>query len=541
MTGALMAAPQGDTIAVNSTLDRVTVYPGTALVERIVEVPVTETGPMMIAVGPLPLSAQETSFQTEVISGEVVVQGLELRRRTGSPAEGSDANAMRKDIEDLRWQVRMAESDMKGIGSARATLLALIEAQKTDPLVGGLLPADLQERLDYLQAQMSSLDRQTAGKEREVVDLEVKITDLENQLGHLKQSGSRTYREARISIFVERLGTVRLRLSYLADGAWWEPAYDVRVAPDLTGVNVGFVGQITQRTGEDWDSVKLILSTSMPNLGLDPPEIPLRTYGTRRERGVLMELGYADADAEAPQSLNKRAQDKSNFTSAPVAEVRDFGITTQFVLPGSSTVRSNGEAHRFRIRELPLEVRPERYVVPSLSDKAYLRAKVTHTGEAPLLPGRAKVFLGPDYLGEASFPTMRQGDSTMLNLGIDPNLTVLWEMVEDKRSNPGRFSLSSTSNIKRKYRATLRLSASARSKVTVLVEEAMPIQVNDRIEVEMDDFQPNPLEGAADLIAREEKGIYRWRLLMAPGSTHSVRWGYTLSFDEELNPVLNQR
>ncbi|PCJ52946.1 MAG: hypothetical protein COA70_11140 [Planctomycetota bacterium] len=538
--GALLAAPQGETIQVDSKLDRVTVYPGTALAERIVEVPVTQVGPMTVVIGPLPISAQVSSFQTEVMQGDVVIQGLELRRRSGSPHEGNEADGLRKDIENLRWQVRMIESDEKGIASARATLMALIEAQKTDPTVGGMLPADLKERLDYLQAEMSSLDRQVATKERESAQLQVKITDIENQLGMMQKSGARTYREVRMSIFVERVSTVRLRLSYLSDGAWWEPAYDVRVAPDLTGVNVGLVGQITQRTGEDWDGVELLLSTSMPNLGLDPPEVPLRNYGPnrKRNRSALMELGYAAADVDTRAGF---AREEAEFLKAPEVSVRDFGITTQFMLPGRSSVSGNGEAHRFRIRELPLEVRPERYVVPSLSDKAYLRAKVTHTGEVPLLPGRAKVFLGPDYLGEASFPTLRQGDSTMLNLGIDPNLTVAWEMVKDDRSNPGRFSLSSTSTITRKYRATLRLSASARSKVTVLIEEAMPLQTDDRIEVEMDEFQPKPLEGADDLIAREEKGVYRWRLLMAPGSTHSVRWGYELSFDEDLNPVLNER
>lgn len=537
--GALKAAPQGETIQASSSLERVTVYPGTALVERIMEIEATKTGPMTLVVGPLPMSAQVSTFQTEVVSGDVVVQGLELRSRSGSPSEGSDSDVIRKDIENLLWQVRMTKSDEEGIASARATLLALIDAQKTDPTVGGLLPSDLKERLDYLQTEMSSLDRQSAHKEREAEHLQVKIVDLENQLGLLQNRGSQTYREARLSVFVERVGTVRLRLIYLADGAWWEPAYDVRVNPDLTGVNVGLVGQISQRTGEDWEGVELLLSTSMPNLGLDPPKVSTRSYARSRTTGGKFG-GRSSSDPRAlADDLETVSEDFRE--EAPEATVRDFGITTQFRLPGASTVRGNGEAHRFRIRELPLEVRPERYVVPSLSEKAYLRAKVTHTGEVPLLSGRAKVFLGPDYLGEASFPDLRQGDSTLLNLGIDPNLTVAWEMVQDERSNPGRFSLSSTSTLTRKYRATLRLSASARSKVTVLVEEALPLQTDDRIEVELKDLQPKPLEEAEDLLVREEQGVYRWRLLMAPGSTHSVRWGYELSFDEDLNPVPSER
>jgi uncharacterized protein (TIGR02231 family) len=518
-----------------STLHRVTVYPGQALAERIVEVPVTQAGPMTFSVGPLPLSAQASSFQTEVVDGEVVVQGLELRRRTGSAQDWAEADALRQQLEDLEWERRLVISDRNGIVAAQDGLRALINGQDHDPAVINLLPATLEERLALFRREMSRLDRESAEMEREMEGIDSRISDLQSQLDPMANGAQRDYREVRIAMFVERVGTVRLKLSYLVDGAWWEPAYDVRVAPDLTGVNVGLVGQVTQRSGEDWSGVELLLSTSMPNLGLDPPELSVRSYGSQRFRGSLRSLGYA-----GDKSVGLAAE-QPELLAAPEVAVRDFGITTQFVLPGQNTVRSNGEAHRFRIRELPLEVRPERYVVPSLSDKAYLRAKVTHTSEAPLLPGIAKVFLGPDFLGEASFPMLRQGDSTQLNLGIDPNLTVKWEMVEDERSNPGRFSLSSTSTLTRRYRASLRLSSSASGKISVLVEEALPMQVDDRIEVEIDGLQPQPLEAEEDLIAREEQGIYRWRLLMSPGSTHSVRWGYELSFDEDLTPVLQER
>lgn len=535
LTGLIEAIPQGPIIEVTSTLERVTVYPGQALAERVVEVQATQAGPLTVSVGPLPLAAEASSFQTEVMDGEVVIQGLELRRRTGSAADWAEADALRKQLKDLRWEERLQLAEMKGIEASRASLTALLESQAQDPTSGGLLPDNITERLQFFREQMTSIDKEAAQTQLKLEELRASIEDLKNQLDPLTNGAKRDYREARLSLFVGRVGTVRLRLNYLVAGAWWEPAYDVRVAPDLSGVNVGLVGQVSQRTGEDWMGVELLLSTSMPNLGLDPPEVRGRFFriGRDRSRGQLEALGYASEDAAPSAGLMNKA-------FAPEVAVRDFGITTQFVLPGASNVRSNGESHRFRIRELPLEVRPERYVVPSLSEHAYLRAKVSHTGEAPLLAGKAKIFLGPDYLGEASFPMMRQGDSTTLNLGIDPNLTVEYEMLEDLRDNPGRFSLSDTATITRRYRARLHLSASARGQVTALIEEALPLSWDDRIEIEVDDLQPRPLTGPDDMIARNERGVYRWRLQIAPGSTHSVRWGYELSFDEDLNPVLQE-
>jgi uncharacterized protein (TIGR02231 family) len=210
-------------------------------------------------------------------------------------------------------------------------------------------------------------------------------------------------------------------------------------------------------------------------------------------------------------------------------------------MPGKVSVAMNGEAHRFSIRTVPLEVEPERYIVPSQSDNAYLRAEVTHTGDSVLLAGTAKMFLGPDYLGESSFPLLRQNDSTVLNLGIDPNLEVIYETLEDYRDDPGSFSLSSTSRITRRYRASLRLAPSAKGAVLVVVEESLPISNSDKVEVEIGDIVPDAIESDEAMAERKEKGTYQWRFTMNPGESKAVRWGYELSFDEDLFPTVEVR
>jgi uncharacterized protein (TIGR02231 family) len=524
-----------------SQIERVTVYPGQALVERVVEVYPTQTGLWNLRVGPLPMAAQPTSFQTEVLAGNGVVQGMELRMRTSGAQEWAESEDLYAQLESAQWQERLLLTDFAGIEAGIATLQALIASPHPAAEGGDGLPMEAGQRIAFVRAEMTVLQRDLAEKDREVGKAHALVEDFQAQLSLAEQGARRDFREARIGLFIEQLGTVRIKVTYLVDGAWWAPAYDVRVAPDLTGVNVGLVGQVSQRSGEDWEGVELVLSTSTPNIGLDPPSIPRRQYRLRGPRGRgllsasadLSELGYVDSE-DSPSA--RKALD--DFEAAPTVAVQEFGLSTQFVMPGITSVRANGEAHRFRIRELPLEVRPERYVVPSMSTFAYLRANVTHTGDAPLLSGKAKVFLGPDYLGEATFPVLRQGDSTMLNLGIDPNLTVEWETLEDVRDNPGRFSISDTATITRSYRATLHLSAAARGRVTVLVEEALPTSADDRVEVKVNKLTPNAQDEPQDLVEREERGVYRWRFVMAPGSKQAVLWGYELSFDEDYLPIL---
>ena len=105
----LLAAPAQEPITAPTQLDRVTVYQSRALVERLVELEAESPGPQVMVVGPLPLSIDETSLQTKVESGSIVVQGLELRRRSGSAlAEGERAELQEK-LFGLRAERRQIE------------------------------------------------------------------------------------------------------------------------------------------------------------------------------------------------------------------------------------------------------------------------------------------------------------------------------------------------------------------------------------------------------------------------------------------------
>jgi uncharacterized protein (TIGR02231 family) len=520
--------------AAPTVLDRVTVYDGQALVERVVAAQADLAGPLTLLLGPFPESANPDSFQTIVTSGDVVVLGLELRTRAGDALAEGDREALVAALAEQRILLRGVETELTAVQSAKETISGFIQGLAA----GGkeaMTTFAAEEAVRFVREQVHALETEQAGLERRSQAIRDTIKDLELQLSNGTRRGDRHYQELRLALHFQKPGEASVRVSYLVQGAAWEPTYDVRVAPDLTGVRVGFVAQLRQSTGEDWTDAEIMLSTSQPSIGLDPPEPPTRVVSAWAGRGMLESLGYS-GDAAAPAA---RAEDKE-FVPAPEVGYRDFGLSAQFVLPGRKSVPSNGEAHRFAIREVPLQVTPYRYVVPSLSDRAYLRADVTLASGAPLLAGAARIFLGPDYLGEAAFPLMKVGDGTTLNLGVDPNLAVTWETIQDDRENPGRFSLSSTARITRVYRASLRLSATARSTVDVVVEEALPMSRDGRVEVKVVQLQPAPLDAEVDLRDRDERGLYRWRLRIAPGATEAVRYGYQLSFDEDLDPIVGE-
>ncbi len=551
LTATSMLAQQ-QVVHADSSIDRVTVYPGFALVERIVDIPAQESySDFTVVVSPLPMSAQPSSFQTQVVGEALAVQGLELRSRMSSVANLAQAGKLEQQLFALKEQMIDADADKAGVMLQMKALQNMADYENQASAATWGLPDSVAARLDFFGRQMAKYDVALRTKQLVIDEIKHQISDIDLQINGARKDSGERIREARIHCFAQLLEPSQIRLTYLVSGAQWLPAYDVRISPDLSGVNVSSMGQVNQYTGEDWRQVSLILSTSMPQIGLDPPAVPRRIVNSNerlQDRAGLSSLGYADFanDSMAPSTLESRRsevveEELAEYEAAPIAIATDYGITTQFLMPGKVDVAMNGEAHRFSIRTIPLEVSPERYIVPSKSEHAYLRAEVKHTGDSVLLAGKAKIFLGPDYLGESTFPLLRTNDTTMLNLGIDPNLEVNFETLEDYRDDPGSFSLSSTSTITRRYRASLRLSPAAQSKIVVVVEEGLPISTSDSVEVEVLDLVPDAVASEDALNERLEKGLYRWSFSLHPGETKAVRWGYELSFDEDSIPSVREK
>jgi len=547
--GAGALFPAQEVVQVESSIDRVTVYPGFALVERVVEIPAQEKHhDFIVAVSPLPLLSQPSSFQTQVLNESVAVQGLELRSRMSTVANMAQASELEKKLSSLDEQMIDAVAAKAGIKLQMDALNNMVDYENSSSSTGWGLPEGVSERLEFLGQQMADYDVDLRTNQLLIDGLSGEIKDIDLQINGARNDRGYRIREARIHCFSQLLDTPsQIRLTYLVSGASWQPAYDVRISPDMTGVNVNSMGQVQQRTGEDWNQVKLVLSTSMPQIGLNPPDVPLQfvesNFYPSTDSGDLSVLGYVEREGEtASKSRDFLLQEKSvAFDAAPMAEAIDYGITTQFLLPGKVDVAKNNEAHRFSIRTIPLEVEPERYIVPSQSEHAYLRAEVKHVGDSVLLAGMAKIFLGPDYLGESNFPLLRQNDSTMLNLGIDPNLEVGYATLEDFRDDPGSFSLLSTSTITRRYRASLRLSPAAQSKIIVVVEEGLPRSDSDGVEVEIGELVPSVIDTDEAVAKQVEQGLYRWSFVLHPGETKAVRWGYELSFDEDSTPQVKRQ
>ena len=62
-------------------------------------------------------------------------------------------------------------------------------------------------------------------------------------------------------------------LSYFVSSAGWTPSYDLKVEQLNQPINLKYKASVFQSTGEDWNNIKLTLSTGDPQLGGEKPTI----------------------------------------------------------------------------------------------------------------------------------------------------------------------------------------------------------------------------------------------------------------------------
>ena len=130
-----LCLPQQDAVPIDSTLDRVTVYSGQAMAERVFQVTASEPGPVTITLGPMPMAADPESFQTRLESGNVVVQGLEVSHRKGV-VDQSDRDRLHGQIEQLRKERKALEPDWIPISTASHPLSAKSAAISSSMVFG---------------------------------------------------------------------------------------------------------------------------------------------------------------------------------------------------------------------------------------------------------------------------------------------------------------------------------------------------------------------------------------------------------------------
>jgi uncharacterized protein (TIGR02231 family) len=176
-------------------------------------------------------------------------------------------------------------------------------------------------------------------------------------------------------------------------------------------------------------------------------------------------------------------------------------------------VPADGAAHRATVAVLELPAALDYITAPVRAPEAHLRAVVVNESPHTLLPGRAAVFHGGDFVGAIDVPTWAPGEEVELALGVDDRIRVERELV---RRTAGRAALSAARRRDVEHRITVANHSPRPARVTVL--DQIPVARDEGITVRETVAEPPPAE-------RTELGLLTWRLELPPGGRAAVTLG----------------
>ncbi len=539
--GAPAAAP-AEVVDLSTRIEEVTVFPGQAMVRRVGDVP-AQGGEL--AIRGLPWSMDPATVRVRCEGGDVV--GLETRERVQDAVPSERVQELRAALQALQRE-RQALTDERSLADdVKGHLQRLLKMEETshaEELTQGRAdPENLRKNLAYISGELSTARKQLREVEWKIQELDARIADVQADLGRSQQGEKVHLRDVIVDVAPRGGGPVRIELEYLVGSAGWQPLYDLRTAADAKSVELSYRAQVWQQSGEDWKDVDLLLSTARPSLGAQGPEpqpIWLRIwepeYVHARPTGGPATPGAAREGRRTLDYDAKAAGDVAAAAPPPFAAVESQGLSVRFRLAKRETIESRDEPSTVLVGQAKLEARPEYFVVPSLDTNVWLRGVAKNSSDWTMLPGKAAVFFGADFVGDAMIELVQPGQELTLHLGADPALTVERRQTEDMKEGPGLFGSRETQSetwlIKLENHGAA--AAGPDGAASIFVQEALPRSTDERIKVELAQSRPKPSEAERWKKERDEGGILTWVLPVPRGGKAEVVYQIQVSYPQGL-------
>ncbi len=520
-------------------IEAVTVFPDRAEVTRTVELALPAGQSTVSIAG---LSASHISESVRVRgsgSATLKIGSVETRQVHSEAAVQEDERRLEREIEGLNDRRRALEDKIAALKVQLDFIKAIgREGPKTanEELVRGKMdPKAWKEAWSFLGSGTAEAFEGIHAAQREQRELDRKVAQMNRQLSQIR-TGRKASVTARVHLELAAPAKARLELSYQLPGASWRPLYDARLDTETGRIGLTQIGEVRQRTGEDWSGVQLTLSTARPAASARMPDLsswfidfaqvyPVSrvvlsqedTYHAELELDVLNEEGRIAGGEDSRERFLAKAPE-------PVAEVIASEFAAEYRIAGRVEVPSDNAPHKFVIGERAMAAELAVRVVPKVTPRAYLYAEVELPGEEPLLPGPVSVLRDGAFVGTSGIGLLRPGEEHKFSFGVDDKVRVDYRLVDGERSREGL--IAKDRRLERRYLTEVVNHHERPIEITVL--DQLPVPRDERIEVELLKDSTPPSETDVE----ERKGVLAWSWIAAPGEERAIRFGYAVVYPE---------
>lgn len=321
----------------------------------------------------------------------------------------------------------------------------------------------------------------------------------------------------------------------MVSNAGWVPMYDLRSDITTGKVNLTYKAHVSQTTGEDWDDVRLTLSTNNPYQNktrpvLHPWYIDYYTY-----KNVVPMPGYAysnapvyqrqEADKEAVADELSDMEEIGGQTSEDFTTMIDRVLSAEYKIDLPYMIKSDGEEHMVLVKNMDLNATYKYICVPKLDASAYLVAQIVKLDELQLVPATANIFFDGTYIGETYLDPTTMDDTLSLSLGKDPNIIVKRTLLKKDLKEK---IVGNTKERTVAYEIEIKNLKS--NTISVIIKDQLPVTQNADIVIEPIDIDKADYNTVT--------GILNWEFEIKSRESRKIHFSYRVKHNKDQNVIL---
>jgi uncharacterized protein (TIGR02231 family) len=541
-------------ISLLAKIEDVTVYPDRARVVARGEAELTEEGAHRLLFDDLPLTIDRESVRVGGRgTARVRVSGVEVVSKYYEHTPSSNARELEEAIEKLMDEIKIQKDKEQGLKTHMQYLAGLWQA--TGEYAWGLARGrnsvqGQTELVQFLREQDLATKAEQREIEQTVRQLNRKLQKLQQELNLLRSARPTQRYQAIVEVEVLAAGTFKAELTYVVSQAGWQPLYDLRLLESSTGrgVELTYIAQITQNSGQDWRGVSLTVSTARPALNQRLPELqpwfidvyvpapppqakakgfamlakPMSAPAPISEADLDMTLG-AEMEEADEQFGRQVMQEKA--AEVAVAQVETTGSSVTFRVGGSIDIPSDGSPHKTVVGQFNFKPEMDYIAIPRHTDAVYRRVTIKNSSASPLLAGPANLLVNDEFIGKTHLQYTPTDGDLKLMLGVEDRVTVKRELA--KREVDKKF-LSDKRRLRYGYK--IELENLLEQEVKVELQDQLPVSRSEKVNVMLSDIEPNPSK-------QSDLNLLEWVITLAPKAKRLVRYEYVVEHSASLTVV----
>jgi uncharacterized protein (TIGR02231 family) len=498
-----------------------------------------EAGTHAIEITELPITIDPDSLNATVYgSATARLLGVQVRRVFYTDQPSDSVRDLEQHIEQTQDEITRLDAKDELIKQNKAVLDNLAGQVTTyaTALAAGEMTVERQlQFFAKLRGQTEKLNEEALSIQRDQRKAQRLFEKLTKELEQIRNTLPRERYTAVVDIELPSASELTIEISYIASEAGWKPIYDLRLLEKEGNptLEVAYLADVTQATGEIWEGISLTLSTAHPALTSTLPELDPWYIHPPEPIYPVVRLGVgpqtiSSFDVNAKQTLPAAApheEQPQEIAEEATATLHTTGTSVSYIVQSAVTIQPNGDPHKVTISRFSLEPALDYVSAPKLAQSVFRRAKVENSSPYTLLAGEANILFIDEYVGTTEMKLTVPGGEIEVYLGSENRLKVEREL---KRRDIDKRVISGRRN--QVFGYAINLESRMPNKVDLTLYDQLPVPRNEEIRVRLDLADPKPT-------SQTELSQLIWELSLEPKEQHTIRFDFSVESPQTMKII----